>query len=78
MNDLIAEHPDPARRWKNRRRMAWSALVAGLLYPAGATLMDPGVASAVTGPFYVFVTGVVGLYIGAATAETITNARARQ
>lgn len=74
---MTEAHPDPNFHWKNRRRMAWSSLVAGLAYPGVATLLDAGVASAVTGPFYLFVTGVVVVYTGAATAETITNARAR-
>lgn len=57
-------------RWKNRRRMAWLALLAGLLYPALMIVTDSAAQfGAVTGPFYLFVGTVVGAYIGFATAD---------
>jgi len=59
----------PADRWKNRRKMAWLSIIAGLLFP----LLILGTESAVLGqialPFYGFVTGVVMTYITAATYE---------
>lgn len=53
-------------RWKNRRRMAWLSLLAGLLFPVVAVFSD---ASAIAGPFYLFVGSVVGAYIGFATVD---------
>lgn len=61
----MSDHPDPARRWRNRRRMAWLSLLAGLAYPFAAGM---GYASSdVSNPFYFFLTGVVCFYIGGAT-----------
>lgn len=54
-------------RWKNRRRMAWAALVAGLLFPLLLLWSQSDQLGAVAGAFYVFVTGVVGAYIGFAS-----------
>ena len=56
-------------RWKNRRRMAWAALVAGLLFPLLLLWSDSDQLGSVAGAFYVFVTGVVASYIGWAAAE---------
>ena len=54
-------------RWKNRRRMAWLALIAGLLFPLLLLWSQSDQLGAVAGAFYVFVTGVVASYIGWAT-----------
>jgi uncharacterized membrane protein YiaA len=51
-------------RWKNRRKMAWAALVAGLLFPLLLLWSDSDQLGSVAGAFYVFVTGVVASYIG--------------
>jgi len=56
-------------RRKNRRRMAWAALVAGLLFPLLLLTTDSTQLGTVAGAFYVFVTGVVGAYIGFATID---------
>jgi hypothetical protein len=58
-----------ADRWKNRRRMAWLALLAGLLFPLLLLWSDSDQLGSVAGAFYVFVTGVVASYIGWATAD---------
>ncbi len=58
-----------ADRWKNRRRMAWLALLAGLLFPLLLLWSDSDQLGSVAGAFYVFVTGVVASYIGWAAAE---------
>ena len=57
-------------RWKNRRRMAWVCMWAGICYPLlliaqvdGATL------SQISMPFYAFAGLVVSVYIGAATTD---------
>ena len=56
-------------RWKNRRRMAWLSLLAGLGFPLLLLMTDSGQLGTVAGPFYVFVTAVVGAYIGFATVD---------
>lgn len=56
-------------RWRNRRAMAWLSLVAGILYPVLVLFTDSEQISAVAVPFYLFVTGVVGSYIGFATLD---------
>lgn len=56
-------------RWKNRRRMAWLALLAGLGFPVLLLYTDSSQLGAVAGSFYAFVGAVVASYIGWATAE---------
>ena len=56
-------------RWKNRRLMAWIALLAGLAFPLLLLYTASDQLGAVAGPFYVFVMGVVGSYIGFATFD---------
>lgn len=54
-------------RWKNRRRMAWAALVAGMLFPLLLLWSQSDQLGAVAVPFYLFLTGVVASYIGFAS-----------
>lgn len=56
-------------RWKNRRAMAWIALIAGLIFPLLLLYTQSDQLGAVAGAFYMFVTGVVGSYIGFATFD---------
>lgn len=64
------EGSDPALRWRNRRRMAWCALVGALAYPLLALAAHDGTAiTAMAGPFYLFVGAVVGAYIGFSTVD---------
>jgi len=56
-------------RWKNRRRMAWLALVAGLLFPLLLLWSDSDQLGSVAGAFYVFVSAVVASYIGWASVD---------
>lgn len=58
-----------ADRWKNRRKMAWLALAAGLLFPVLLLATESNQLGAVAGPFYIFVGAVVGAYIGFATVD---------
>ena len=58
-----------ADRWKNRRRMAWLALLAGLIFPLLLWVTDSSQLGAVAGPFYIFVGAVVGAYVGFATLD---------
>lgn len=59
-------------RWKNRRRMAWLSLIAGLLFPLLLLWTDSDQLGSVAGAFYVFVTGVVASYIGWATFDDVS------
>lgn len=59
----------PTDRWKNRRRMAWLALCAGLLFPVLLLLTESDQLGAVAGHFYLFTGAVVGGYIGFATID---------
>jgi hypothetical protein len=61
--------PTPLDRWKNRRRMAWISIVAGLLYPMLLLATESDQLGAVAAPFYVFVGAVVGAYIGFSTVD---------
>ena len=56
-------------RWKNRRAMAWTALIAAILFPLLILYTESDQLGAVAGPFYVFLMGVVGAYIGFATFD---------
>lgn len=58
-------------RWKNRRRMAWLALLAGLLFPLLLLWSDSDQLGSVAGAFYVFCTGVVASYIGWASWDDV-------
>lgn len=60
-------------RWKNRRRMAWLALLAGLLFPLLLIWSESDQLGAVAGAFYAFVTGVVASYIGFATWDDVNK-----
>lgn len=64
-------HPNPSARWTNRRRMAWAALVAGIIYPVVVlSAGDRGMGlTDMAFPFYMFVAGVVGAYVGFATLD---------
>lgn len=66
---MIEEHPNPERRWRHRRRMAYMTLVSALLMPV-ITIWAPALGE-VAMPFYLFAAGVVGVYTASATAETI-------
>lgn len=56
-------------RWKNRRRMAWITMIAGCLYPLLVLFTQSDQLGGIAGPFYVFVTGVIAVYIGAAVVD---------
>lgn len=58
-------------RWKNRRKMAWLSMIAGLLFPMLILCTDDPNLGAIAAPFYVFVSAVVGAYIGFATYDDI-------
>ena len=54
-------------RWKNRRAMAWASLCAGLAYPLLVLFTQSDQLGAIAAAFYVFVSAVIGSYIGFAT-----------
>jgi len=56
-------------RWKNRRRMAWLSLIAGLLFPLLILNTDDPNLGTIAVPFYLFLSAVVGAYIGFATYD---------
>jgi hypothetical protein len=60
-----------SERWTNRRRMAWLSVIAGLLYPLLVLVTDSSQLADIAVSFYMFVTGVVGSYIGFATVDDL-------
>lgn len=56
-------------RWTVRRRMAWLSLIAALLFPLLVTLKGAEHLAEIAMPFYMFVSTVVGSYIGFATID---------
>jgi hypothetical protein len=56
-------------RWKNRRKMSWLAMVAGLLFPLLFLVKDSVHLGVIALPFYGFVTVIVTAYISAATID---------
>ena len=53
--------------WKHRRRMAYIALIGGILFPILATYNKE--LSNISMAFYTFISAVVGGYIGFATYD---------
>jgi hypothetical protein len=56
-------------RWKNRRKMAWLSMLAGLLFPLLILSTESPTLGQIAAPFYVFVGSVVAAYIGFATYD---------
>lgn len=56
-------------RWKNRRRMAWICMVAAIAYPLLVLGSNSRALGDIAVPFYMFVSAVVGAYIGFATVD---------
>lgn len=59
--------PDSNRHWRNRRRMAWIALLGGMAYPALVLVTDNDAIAGIAPHYYLFAGAVVGAYIGFAT-----------
>jgi hypothetical protein len=49
--------------------MAWLSMLAGLFFPLLVLSSNSATLGAIATPFYLFVTGVVGAYIGFATVD---------
>jgi len=60
-------------RWKNRRRMAWICMIAAIAYPVLVLFTESRELGEIATPFYMFVSAVVGAYIGFATWEDNTR-----
>lgn len=60
---------NPVDRWKNRRRMAWLSMLAGLMFPLLLLVTDSAQLSHVASPFYLFVGMIVTAYIGGAVVD---------
>jgi hypothetical protein len=56
-------------RWKNRRRMAWLSMIAGLVFPLLILVSESPTLGTIAMPFYIFVSAVVGSYMGFATMD---------
>jgi hypothetical protein len=56
-------------RWKNRRRMAWLSMLAGLVFPLLILVSESPTLGTIAMPFYIFVSAVVGSYMGFATID---------
>jgi hypothetical protein len=54
-------------RWKNRRKMSWLSLMAGLLFPLLILASESPTLGQIALPFYGFVGAVVTAYMGFAT-----------
>jgi hypothetical protein len=59
--------PSVSSLWKNRRRMAWSALLSGVLFPFVTLASKSDQLAEIAIPFYLFVSSVVTVYTGSAT-----------
>jgi hypothetical protein len=61
-------------RWKNRRKMAWLSMIAGLFFPLLILATESPTLGQIALPFYGFIGAVVAAYIGFATYDdTHTN-----
>ena len=54
-------------KWKNMRRMAWISLTAGLLFPVLVYFSDSKFLSDIATAYYLFISAVVGAYMGFST-----------
>lgn len=60
---------EPADRWRNRRKMAWLSMLAGLLFPLLLLVTESAQLGLIATPFYIFVGMVVTAYIGGAVVD---------
>ena len=60
---------EPTDRWRNRRKMAWLSMLAGLLFPLLLLVTESAQLGLIATPFYVFVGMVVTAYIGGAVID---------
>ncbi len=60
---------EPTDRWRNRRKMAWLSMLAGLLLPLLLLVTESARLCLIATSFYVFVGMVVTAYIGGAVVD---------
>ena len=60
-------------RWKNRRRMTWIAFIGAMFFPLLVLFTESDQLGAIATSFYVFVSAVVGSYMGFATWDDIAK-----
>ena len=58
-------------RWKNRRRMAWVCMVAAIGFPVLVLFTESRELGEIATPFYMFISAVVGAYVGFASWEDV-------
>ena len=56
-------------RWKNRRKMAWIAIISGIAYPVETIWFDPAIVASMTAPYYLFLGTILAAYFGFATMD---------
>ena len=56
-------------RLKNRRWMAWLSMLSALVFPLLILVSESPTLGTIAMPFYVFVSAVVGAYMGFATID---------
>lgn len=60
-------------RWKNRRRMAWLSMIAGLLFPLLILASESPTLGQIALPFYGFIGAVLASYFGFATWDDLSG-----
>jgi hypothetical protein len=60
---------EPTDRWRNRRKMAWLSMLAGLLFPLLLLVTESAQLGQIATPCYVFIGMVVTAYIGGAVVD---------
>ena len=60
-------------RWKNRRRMAWLSMIAGLLFPLLILASESPTLGQISLPFYGFIGAVLASYFGFATWDDMSG-----
>ena len=60
-------------RWKNRRRMAWLSMIAGLLFPLLILVSESPTLAQIALPFYGFIGAVLASYFGFATWDDMSG-----
>jgi hypothetical protein len=60
-------------RWKNRRRMAWLSMIAGLLFPLLILASESPTLGQIALPFYGFIGAVLASYFGFATWDDMSG-----
>jgi hypothetical protein len=60
-------------RWKNRRKMAWLSMIAGLLFPLLILASESPTLGQIALPFYGFIGAVLASYFGFATWDDMSG-----